>query len=180
MLTGIETVLQDDCQLTVRANQLPKKYQKLPQDFDSYQPMRVVLDTCLKIPAKAKLFESVGRSVVMTASDDSIKIKQLQDLGVEVIQMPVQNSKIDLNAALQWLGDEQINELLVETGATLAGSFIQQKLVNQLILYTAPVLMGSSARPLFEINIEEMDKRLHINDLKIKQIGKDWRLIANL
>jgi diaminohydroxyphosphoribosylaminopyrimidine deaminase/5-amino-6-(5-phosphoribosylamino)uracil reductase len=180
VLTGIETVLQDDCQLTVRANQLPKKYQKLPQDFDSYQPMRVVLDTCLKIPAKAKLFESVGRSVVMTASDDSIKIKQLQDLGVEVIQMPVQNSKIDLNAALQWLGDEQINELLVETGATLAGSFIQQKLVNQLILYTAPVLMGSSARPLFEINIEEMDKRLHINDLKIKQIGKDWRLIANL
>jgi len=180
ILTGIETVLQDDCRMTVRPEQLPEKYQKLPNDFDVYQPMRVVLDTHLRIATDAKILQSVGRSVVMTTNDDESKIKQLQDLGVEVVKMPMYNNKIDLSAVLNWLGDEQINELLIEAGATLAGSFIQQKLINQLILYTAPVIMGSSARPLFEINIEEMQDRLHIDDFTIKQMGKDWRLIANL
>lgn len=78
------------------------------------------------------------------------------------------------------LGEQQINELLVETGATLAGSFLQQNLINQLILYTAPVIMGSSGRPLFEINIEKMQDRLKLNDFKIKKLGQDWRLIAEL
>jgi len=180
ILTGIETVLQDDCQMTVRADQLPKKYQSLPNDFDRYQPMRVVLDTKLRIPIDAKILNNIGRSVVMTASDDIRKIQQLESKGVEVVKIPMIHNELDLNAVLKWLGDAQINELLVETGATLAGSFIQQKLVNQLIVYTAPVIMGSTARALFEINIEEMDNRLHIDDFTIKQMGKDWRLIANL
>lgn len=180
ILTGIETVLLDDCRMTVRPEQLPEKYQSLPNDFDHYQPMRVVLDTYLRIPIDAKILQSVGRSVIMTNSDNQNKIKQLQEQGVEVVKMPALNNKIDLNAVLKWLGDEQINELLVETGATLAGSFIQQKLVNQLILYTAPVIMGSSARPLFELNIEQMQQRIHLDDFTINQLGKDWRLIANL
>jgi len=180
ILTGIETVLQDDCRLTVRKKQLPKKYKILPNDFDRYQPMRVVLDTDLRIPLEAKIIQGLGRSVIITASKNITKINQLCEKGVEVVQMPICNNKIDLNAVLKWLGDKQINELLVETGATLAGTFMQQKLVNQLILYTAPVIMGSSARPLFELNIEEMKNRLHIEHFKTKQLGKDWRLIADL
>lgn len=180
ILTGIETVLQDDCQMTVRVKQLPKKLQSLPHDFDRYQPMRVVLDTNLRIPFDAKILQGLGRSVVMTASDDSARIQQLESNGVEVVKIPMNQNQLDLNAVLKWLGEQQVNELLVETGATLAGSFIQQKLVNQLILYTAPVIMGSTARPLFEINIEEMENRLHIDDFTIKQMGKDWRLMANL
>ena len=180
ILTGIDTVLQDNCRLTVRIKKLPKIYQNLPNDFDSYQPMRVVLDTQLRMPLDAKILNGLGRCVIMTASTNLAKISQLRKQGVEVVQMAVFNNKIDLNSVLKWLGDEQINELLIETGATLAGAFIQQKLVNQFILYTAPVIMGSSARPLFEINIEEMKNRLHIDHFKIKQMGKDWRLIADL
>jgi diaminohydroxyphosphoribosylaminopyrimidine deaminase/5-amino-6-(5-phosphoribosylamino)uracil reductase len=180
VLTGIDTVLLDDCRLTVRAEELPKKYKKLPNDFKHYQPMRVVLDTHLRMPLDAKILSSVGRSVIMTSSTDTSKIEQLQEQGVEVVKIPKNKDKLDLDSVLKWLGDEQINELLVEAGATVAGAFIQQKLVNQLILYTAPVIMGSNARPLFEINIEEMDKRLHINDFTIKQMGKDWRMMANL
>ncbi len=180
ILTGVETVIQDDCRMTVRVDQLPKKYKKLPNDFDNYQPMRVILDTHLHVPLSAKVLQSIGRSVIMTASTNSSKIKHLQGLGVEVIQMPLSYNQIDLNAVLNWLGKEQINELLVETGATVAGAFLQQKLINQLIIYTAPIIMGSSARPLFEINSEEMQNRLHIEHFKIKQMGKDWRLIANL
>ncbi len=180
ILTGIETVLQDDCRLTVRPEDLPEKYQHLPNDFGHYQPMRVVLDTQLRMPLQAKVLQSCGRSVVMTTSSDTCKIKQLQDLGVEVVQMPVLDDKIDLDAALQWLGEQQINELLVETGATLAGSFIQQKLVNQLIVYTAPVIMGSSARPLFDLSIEEMRNRILFDNYKLKKLGVDLRYIINL
>ena len=180
VLTGIETVLLDDCRMTVRVNELPKKYQKLPNDFESYQPMRVILDTHLRIPLDAKILSSIGRSVIMTASSNTDKIEQLNNYGVEVVQISKNKDKLDLQAALKWLGDAQINELLVEAGATVAGAFLQQKLVNQLILYTAPVIMGSSARPLFEINIEEMNKRLHIEEFTIKQMGKDWRMMADL
>jgi diaminohydroxyphosphoribosylaminopyrimidine deaminase/5-amino-6-(5-phosphoribosylamino)uracil reductase len=179
VLTGIETVLLDDCRMTVRVNELPKKYQKLPNDFESYQPMRVILDTHLRTPLDAKILSSVGRRVIMTSSSNANKIEQLKNYGVEVVQIPKNKDKLDLQAALKWLGDAQINELLVEAGATVAGAFIQQKLVNQLILYTAPVIMGSSARPLFEINIEEMNKRLHINTFSIKKMGKDSRMMAD-
>ncbi len=180
ILTGIETIISDDPRMTVRVGELPEKYKNLPNDFETYQPMRVVLDSKLRIADNAKITQSIGRCVVMTACEDSDKINFLKKQEVEVVQIPEKNNQLDLNAVLKWLGDQQINELLVETGATLAGSFIQQKLVDQLILYTAPVLMGSSARPLFEMNIEEMDNRLHIDNFKIKQMGKDWRLIADL
>lgn len=180
ILTGIETVISDNPRLTVRHDQLPIKYQHLPHDFDHYQPMRVILDSELRIDPKAQVISALGRCIVMTNSQDKVKINALKIQGVEVVQIPLTATGLDLNKVLNWLGEQQINELLVETGAKLAGAFIQEKLVNQLILYTAPVLMGSSARPLFEMNIEEMRNRLHIEEFKIKQMGKDWRMIADL
>lgn len=187
IVTGVETVLQDDCRLTVRVPSLPKKHQKLPHVFDKQQPMRVVLDSNLRIPVDAKILQNNARRVIFTHDDSSNqdksqKIKQLKEQGVEVICLKpsAQNRRIDLQALLKWLAQEQVNELLVETGATLAGEFIRQKLVQQLIVYTAPVIMGSSARPLFQLDIEEMQSRLHIDDFTIKRLGKDWRLLANL
>ncbi len=177
ILTGIETVLQDDCQLTVRVDELPKKYCKLPNDFDSYQPMRVVLDTHLRIKVDAKILQGFGRKVVMTASLNFEKIQQLESQGVEVVPMPTVNGVIDLSAALAWLGDQQINELLVETGARLAGSFINQNLVNQFIIYTAPVIMGSTARPLFKLDIASMKDSIRFKDIRVEKFGKDLRFL---
>ena len=179
ILTGIETVLQDDCQLTVRVDELPKKYRQLPNDFESYQPMRVVLDTHLSINVEARILQGLGRKVVMTASLNFEKIKQLETQGVEVIPMPTVNEMIDLNAVLVWLGKQQINELLVETGAVLAGSFINQNLVNQLIIYTAPVIMGSLARPLFELEIDGMEDSIRFKDYQLKKFGKDLRYLID-
>ena len=179
ILTGIETVLQDDCQLRVRVDELPKKYRKLPNDFDNYQPMRVVLDTHLRINFDAKILQGLGRKVIMTASLNFEKIKQLESQGVDVVPMPTVNGVIDLNAVLVWLGKQQINELLVETGATLAGNFINQKLVDQLIIYTAPVIMGSFARPLFELEIDSMKDSIRFKNYQLKKIGKDLRYLIN-
>ncbi len=180
VLTGIETVLLDDCRLTVRVNELPKKNRKLPNDFDSYQPMRVVLDTHLRINTKAKILQGLGRKIIMTASLNFEKIKQLESQGIEVVPMPTVNDKIDLDAVLLWLGEQQVNELLVETGAKLAGSFVQQHLVDQLIIYTAPVLMGSTARPLFELKIDKMKNRIHFENFWQKKFGKDLRYVIEI
>ncbi len=185
IITGIGTVRQDDCRMSVRADELPKKYKNLPHNFDIYQPMRVVLDTHLRILADAKILQTVGRCVVMTSATPSTtkrtKIKALQKQGAEIISMPLdREGKLDLKAVLTWLGREQINEVLVEAGAVLAGQFINKKLANELIIYTAPILMGASARPLIDIKIDTMDKRLRLRKVKLKHLGKDWRIIANL
>jgi diaminohydroxyphosphoribosylaminopyrimidine deaminase/5-amino-6-(5-phosphoribosylamino)uracil reductase len=181
ILTGIETVLHDDCRLTVRPDDLPKKYRKLPHRFDVEQPMRVILDTHLRLPLDAKIISQIGRTILMMASNDAGKIAKLESLGIEVLNMPTgKNGRIALAPVLEWLGDQDVNDLLVETGATLAGQFIANNLANQLIVYTAPVLMGSSARPLLELDIEQMDQRHHIANTKLKRIGDDWRLIADL
>lgn len=181
ILTGIETVIQDDCRLTVRPESLPGKYKKFSHHFDTQQPMRVILDTDLRISPKAKVLQKTARRVIFTRSANENKIRELKSIGVEVIQHSAGIAgRMDLQEVLKWLGQEQVNELLVESGATLAGEFIRQKRANQLIVYIAPVIMGSSARPLFKISIEDMQQRLHIADFKLKQTGKDWRIIANL
>lgn len=177
IMTGIETILQEDCRLTVRPQELAKKYQKLPNDFNHYQPMRVVLDTHLRVNLSNKILTGLGRKVVMTASFDFNKIKHLESQGVEVIPMPTVDGKIDLNAALVWLGEQKINELLVESGATLAGNFIQQGLVNQLILYTIPIIMGSHANPLFHFNSLSKPHDIAFKDYRTKKLGSGLRLI---
>ena len=187
IITGIGTVLQDDCRMSVRPEELPKKYKSLPHHFDTTQPMRVILDTHLRISPNAKILQSVGRCVVMTSlSLDNTKARTLQKHGIEIITLPLEPDKLDmdksldLEAALLWLGKEQINEVLVESGAVLAGKFVAQKLVDELLIYTAPVLMGSEARPLLDIQIETMKHRIHLNTVKFKQLGKDWRITARL
>lgn len=107
VLTGIDTVLQDDCRLTVRPEDLPEKYKNLPHDFDNYQPMRVVLDTHLRIDKASKILQGLGRKIVMTASTDIEKIKSLKSFGIEVTHMPTTNDKIDLKAALKcWVSSK--------------------------------------------------------------------------
>lgn len=181
ILTGVETVIHDDCRLTVRPETFPKKFIKFPQHFDKIQPLRVILDTHLRTPMTARILSQSGRTVIMTTSDEQPRISALKKAGVEIVNMkPGSKGRIDIAAVLKWLGDEKINDVLVEAGATLAGQIIANKHADQLIVYTAPVLMGSSARPLLELDIEQMAQRHHIANTKVKKIGKDWRIIADL
>lgn len=87
VLTGIETVLHDDCRLTVRPGEFPKKYYKLPHRFENEQPLRVILDTHLRTPLDAKIIAQSARTIVMTSSKDEDKIRALENVGAEVINM---------------------------------------------------------------------------------------------
>jgi len=180
IITGIETILADDCRLNFRPEAMSKKHQKLWQAGTENQPLRVVVDSQLRLPLDASLLQTGGAVWVVCAVANEGKVAALKARGVEVLQLPDADGHVDLKGLLAKLGEAEINEVLVETGATLAGAFVQQKLVDELLIYVAPVLMGSSARPLYEFNIEEMSERLHIKVKSIRSMGQDWRIKAKI
>jgi len=178
IITGIETVLADDCRMTVRPDSFSKSNKKLPHDFDEKQPLKLIIDSHLRIPLNAKIMYDPSRVLIVTASQDQQKIDALETAGFHVEQMSNGEGRVDLLKVLQFLGQQEINGVLVEAGATLSGAMLSAGLIDELLIYIAPVIMGSTARPLFKINIEEMSQRHHIKPISFKRVGDDWRIRA--
>ena len=160
VITGIETVLADDCQLNVR--QLATH-----QDISSIvQPKRLVLDRQGRLPLTAKLLEQPDSVMVMGPYR-----AELEALGV--IQLEVQ----PLDQLLRTLVQQyQLYDVLIEAGATLSTAFLQQQLVDEVISYVAPTLLGRSARAMFQAEFERMAQQLRFKLCDVTQFGDDVRL----
>lgn len=179
ILSGVESMIMDDARLTVRAEQLG-----LPQadEIVLRQPLRVILDSRLRLPLAAACLREPGRTLIITTDQHSPdKRQRLEAAGAEIQVLPsAADGRVELADMLRWLADnEQVNELLVETGATLAGALLDAQLVDELQLFVAPTLLGGDARPLFELpGITRMadQKRLVIKESR--QVGQDWQIIA--
>ncbi len=170
MLTGIGTVLADDPSLTVRISQLNQN-----------QPLRVILDGELQITPQARLFNQPGDVLVFTQLKNAKKIAELENQGIHVKCVGNTEQGLNLEQVLQHLASLEINEVMVEAGSQLAGSFIAAGLVDQLIVYMAPVLMGNQAKGLFNLPfINKMSDKIQLNIEDIRQIGEDIRIIATL
>ena len=178
IITGIGTVLTDDCQLNFRPDGLADKHRKLAQGIVIKQPLRVIVDSQLRMPQFANILQQPDEVLIVTAVSNINQLKPFKELGVNVQSMPAANGQVDLKQLIQYLGMQQINEVLIESGSTLSGTFLAEGLIDEIIVYTAPVLMGSSGRPLFQINIEEMSDRHHIDVISLKLFGKDQRMRA--
>ncbi|WP_415899917.1 bifunctional diaminohydroxyphosphoribosylaminopyrimidine deaminase/5-amino-6-(5-phosphoribosylamino)uracil reductase RibD [Neptuniibacter sp. QD48_11] len=175
ILTGIGSILQDDSALTVREAQL-----NLPNvaDVVQKQPLRVVLDSRLQMPLTASILKQPGRTLIVTCSDDTIAQNKLKDAGAEVLVMPAENGRVALLPLLRWLAsEEQCNDLLVETGSVLAGAFVEQKLADELHVYMAMKLLGSQAKPLFELPLTKMSEQVELQMLDSRMLGDDLKLI---
>jgi len=164
VLTGVGTVLADDPLLNVRTANCER------------QPLRIVLDPQLRTPATARLFNVKGQ-VLLIASQSAEQTKEdvLRSVGASVIRLPESESGFDLNAVLYELARYEINEIHVEAGAKLSGAFIRAGLVDELLLYTAPLLLGSQGRPLFDFAIDAMEQRPELQLLDQRQVGNDLR-----
>ena len=173
VLTGIGTVLQDDPALTVRAADLDIA---AADAIAQRQPLRVLLDTRGRIPTTARILAKLGRVLVINADANAPTIAAPH---VEQVRLDSASS-IDLPQVLRLLADKSCNEVWIEAGATLAGSFIQQGLVDELIIYAAPKLLGSRARPLFELPLDTMAAQLSLNIVDVRAVGNDWRITATL
>ena len=166
ILTGIGTVRDDDPQLNVRDLETPR------------QPLRVVVDSRLEIPLTARILQG-GPTLVVGAVADAEKIDLLRSTGNLVEILPNASGKVDLKALLEMLAQRGINEVHAEAGFKLNGSLLREGLVDELLLYLAPCLIGHDASGLFNLpELTNLDgkKALQIRDLR--QLGEDIRLIA--
>lgn len=169
IICGVDSVLLDDPALTVRAAEL---HLLAGETAPGAQPLRVVLDSQGRMPPSAKLLNQPGHTLLVGITGQPYA----PVANAERICLPADaNGRVDLNALLIELGKRQCNEVLVETGATLAGAFIQAGLCDEIVHYMAPCLMGSVARPLFALPFANMAERLFVQIQDVRQVGADVR-----
>jgi len=168
VLSGSGTVLADDPALNVRI------------DGATRQPLRVLLDSELRVPPTARMFDREGPALVFTASMDAARRAELARRGVLVESVArAAGGGLALESVLRRLGEREANEVWVEAGARLAGALLQARLVDELIVYLAPSLLGPTARPLAELpEIMQLEQRLRLEFTECKPIGPDLRLTA--
>lgn len=174
IVTGADSVLIDDPAMTVRPEQA---------GFDSTilwrQPLRVIVDGQQRVPADARLLQHAG-DILMACACLPTKITRSPHLGrFDIWQSPSSvsaDAHIDLNALLDELAHRQCNNVLIESGARLAGAFVEQSLVDELIVYCAPTLMGSAARPMLNLPFDKMIEQQRWQWHDVRQVGSDLRL----
>ncbi|NBC46633.1 MAG: bifunctional diaminohydroxyphosphoribosylaminopyrimidine deaminase/5-amino-6-(5-phosphoribosylamino)uracil reductase RibD [Gammaproteobacteria bacterium] len=176
IVTGVGTVLADDPSLNVRL--APTLIPALAPDEPVRQPLRVIVDSHLRTPLDATLLQLPGATLIATLVSDPRRIAAATSAGAEVWVGPADAAgRVDLEALLRYLAEREINEVLIEAGPTLAGAAVQQGLVDELVLYLAPHLMGSAARGLFELaGVDRMADRLPLELIDVRAVGPDLRL----
>jgi len=165
ILSGIGTVLADDPSLNVR----------LPEA--TRQPLRVILDSGLRTPPTAQTLRLPGQVVIFTAVADPAAQAPLRAAGAELVVTPRADKGLNLYAVMAELARRECNELQVECGSTLAGALLQAGLVDELVVYMAPLLLGDKARGLFRLpELTWMQERWELEILEMRAVGKDWRV----
>ncbi|GJL83089.1 MAG: riboflavin biosynthesis protein RibD [marine bacterium B5-7] len=160
VVTGIDTVIADNPSLNVRIDNVPR------------QPLRVVVDSTGRIDPQAKIFSVAGRAIVATCRDSIDGVK-------EVLTLPAYDDRVDLTALMSALAKLNCNEILIESGARLSGAFIAQGLVDELVIYYSPKLLGDNARGMFEIgNLTSLTDAPRLRVLEMNSIGEDIRIVA--
>ena len=175
IVTGIGTVLADDPSMNVRleAAELPGV---ASADY-LLQPLRVILDPDLQISPAARVLNLPGTTLVATASEDEARRQPLLAVGAELVQLPRQGMGIDLDRLMETLARRGVNEVLIESGPTLAGASVAAGVVDELVIYVAPVLMGSDARGLLNLPaLTQLKDRIALEILDLRMVGADLRI----
>ena len=166
ILTGIGTVRDDDPQLNVR-------------DFETTrQPLRVVVDSKLETPLSARILQG-GPVLIVGAVENAEKIELLRSTGAEVLIFPNAAGKVELKDLLGELGRRGINEVHAEAGFKLNGSLLREGLVDELLLYLAPCLIGHDASGLFNLpELTSLDQKRQLKIRDLRQVGENIRILA--
>lgn len=171
IVTGIGTVQADDPSMTARLDE---------KDItEVQQPLRVVLDTKLAMSDQARMLGLDGDTLIITTSQDKTVQEKLTNAGARIEVVAKTDNHVDLQAVMKCLADRQINEVLLEAGATLSGAMLQAGLIDELIVYIAPHLMGDNARGLFHLpGLDKMDQRIEFDIIETVHIGQDCKITA--
>ena len=194
IITGADSVLIDNAKMTVRWSELGE----LKNTYSAKllrQPLRVVIDSQNRLTPNLALFEHESPILIINGNvHRGIENKvgsQLENLPkwphfVEHVPLPLVNNsegelKINLKALLEYLATRGLNDVLIESGAQLAGAFIEQDLVNELVLYQAPKLMGGDGKNLVEMpGISKLNEAKALTISDIRMVGSDIRITSQL
>jgi diaminohydroxyphosphoribosylaminopyrimidine deaminase/5-amino-6-(5-phosphoribosylamino)uracil reductase len=168
IITGVGTVNADDPALNVRDDRF---------DLAGQQPLRVILDSNLRCAPASKMLRLPGETLVYFGSDNQSAAQVLRDAGARTERVGMRSTGLDLNHILTRLGEHEVNDVLLEAGATLCGAFIRERLFDEIVIYIAPKLFGNAARDGFNLTSPP-----HVADapelelIDVRQIGSDLRL----
>ena len=166
VLTGLGTVIADDPQLNVRLVE------------SQLQPLRVVVDSQLGLPLEAKLLCRPGKTLVVTTIEDANRRAQLEFRGAEVLVLDSTNGRVDLPSLLSELARRGINELHTEAGSRLNAALIGEDLVDELLIYLAPTLLGAG-RPMAAFGaLDGLDDAPRFAYRDFALLGEDLRVMA--
>lgn len=181
IITGIGTVLADDPSLNVRL--AAQTQTELGLDEALCHPIRVVLDPNLSMPLDAKMLSLPGRTLVMTgqttAENNQSVVEALLAQGAEIVAVHEQDDRLDLESVLDYLAqEEQVSDVMVESGAIVAGAFIEAGLVDELHWFVAPHLMGHQGKPLLMLpGLVTMQDRINLKTKSVEAVGDDWHFV---
>ncbi len=172
ILTGINTVIADDPSLNVRLTSFELGIENLIQ-----QPIRVILDSHLKMPLDAKMLSLEGETWVFTSTNDEHKSAQLEAAGCIVFQLSDNEQPLNLTQVMNVLAQQGINEVHTECGSRLAGGLLKAQLVDDMIVYMAPKFLGAQSQSLLDFGeLTQMDQALDVTIEKVTTIGRDLKL----
>jgi len=177
ILSSAQTVLDDDPALDVRLSK-----QDLEQTCEVRQPVRVLVDSKLRLSGNEKIFSSAGEIWIYTLSQDAGKQARLLDRGATLLEVGASGAgHICLHSMLQDMAQRGINQVHTECGQRLAGELLKQQLADQIVLYLAPHLLGSEARGGFDLGeLTAMEQRKTCTIRDTRQIGDDLRLTLSI
>jgi len=169
VLTGIGTILSDNPMLNVRDSKL---------ETLGRQPHRIILDTSLRLTGDEKVFNENGQSYIFTASTNLEKRKEMEIVGAKVIDCEILDSGLNLRMVLKKLADLEMNDLLIEAGSQLTGSFLRQGFWDELVVFLAPKIMGFNGRKAFDIPSPNfLADCLQLELLEERVVGGDVKLV---
>ena len=165
VLSGIGTVRDDDPQLSVRLVETAR------------QPVKVIVDSRLEIDLEAKALRGAA-AWIACATGNPGKEAELRDRGCEVIRLPNPHGKVDLAALMSALAERGVNEVHVEAGHKLNGSLVRAGVVDELIAYLAPSLLGTGL-PMFDLAAPvDLERRRQLRFTDVERLGSDLRVMA--
>jgi diaminohydroxyphosphoribosylaminopyrimidine deaminase / 5-amino-6-(5-phosphoribosylamino)uracil reductase len=168
VMTGANTIIADDPHLTVRL--------AVKGGITHKQPRRIVIDGLGRIPPSARIFGEPGKTLVVIGDQVAKNTqKALRDVGAEILEMPAHEGMVDLPQLMQELGRQEITSILVETGGILLGSLFDAGLVDKVVAFIAPIIVGGEeARPsVAGRGIDKLADCTKLKDVKVERVGPD-------
>jgi len=180
IMTGSGTMLADNPLLNVRMHEINDIHQEI--DIQTIEPpWRIIVDTDLGTPASSRIFDIPGPVLVACVNENNEAKTKLEAKGAVVKVFPEKEGKVDLKSVMRYLCDMKINEIMLEAGPILSGAMLQAGLIDELILYVAPRILGDRARGLFSLpGLDMLAQATDLDIMDIRAVGVDWRITARL